>query len=171
MKQQPGGGAAERSKPAFEAEGSRVQHFQFGPWIFDVNKAHAMIAETPRETRQLPVQPWARFYGLDSTEEQRFSLFWPSANLDKDYAMTTDLSEPVLIATLRNNDGEDFPLLIDGTHRLYRAYAEGIAELPAYVLSADETLAVREDAFIGSSICWPSHDDTWRVGGGAEDGR
>jgi hypothetical protein len=68
---------------------------------------------------------------------------------DRHYAMTTDLHEPLLVATLRNKDGEQFPLVIDGTHRLYRAYIEHMTELTAYVLSVEETLAIREDGYIG----------------------
>jgi hypothetical protein len=60
--------------------------------------------------------------------------------------MTTDLTEPVIVAILHSQEhDEDYPLLIDGTHRLYRAYQEGVATLPAYVLDVAETLGIRED--------------------------
>lgn len=116
----------------------------------------------------MPVTPWARYYRLDSAEDESFSLFTPLPSFDRDYAMTTDLVEPVFVATLRRSEGEEFPLLIDGTHRLYRAYVEHVAELPAYVLTVDESLAIREDGFIGSSVYWPSHDRERFMGDSAE---
>ena len=148
--------------------GPRVQRFQFGPWLFNVNGARAIIAESPRQPRALPVEPWARFYGLDNTDEA-VSLF-SVQHLDRDYAMATDLDEPVLVATLRSSLSKQFPLLIDGTHRLYKAFVQGIAELPAYVLDADESLAIREDGFIGGSVYWPSHDERRLPGNPAEPG-
>jgi len=140
-----------------QAEGPRVQHFQFGPWLFNVNTARAIIAERPRDVRFLPVEPWAYFYGLDNTDEA-VSVF-SVQDLDRDYAMITDLDEPVLVATLRSSLSKHFPLLIDGTHRLYKAYVQGVAKLPAYVLDVDESLAIREDGFIGSAVHWPSYDE------------
>ena len=59
--------------------------------------------------------------------------------------MNTDLTEPLIIATLRTSDDRNSSLLIDGTHRLYRAYHEGLAELTAYVLDEAETQALRID--------------------------
>ena len=41
------------------------------------------------------------------------------------------------------------PLLIDGCHRLYKAAVTGRAEIPAFVLTADETLLIRSDAVLG----------------------
>ena len=150
MEQRPSDRGGERDR------GSRLQRFQFGPWLFNVNGARAIIAECPRDIKSLPVEPWAHFYGLDNTDDS-VSLF-SVQHLDRNYAMTTDLDEPVLVAMLRSSLNKQFPLLIDGTHRLYRAHVEHVAELPAYVLTAEESLAIREDGFIGSSVFWPSHD-------------
>ena len=147
MERQPSEGGDNQAQRRAETESPRMQRFQFGPWMFNVNRAQAIIAESPRETTQLPVAPWAQFYGLDNRGRVSVSLFSPRSEFDRDYAMTTDLSAPVLVATLRANDGDEFPLLIDGAHRLYRAYAEGVTTLPADVLSADESLAIREDAY------------------------
>jgi hypothetical protein len=164
MEQLPSGGGENRELAGEKAE--RVQHFQFGPWLFNVNGARAIIEDSPREPRNLPVVQWARFYGLDSVEGQTVSLFTPLPSFDRDYAMTTDLSEPLLVAALRSEEGEEFPLLIDGTHRLYRAFVEGVNELPAYLLSIEESLAIREDGAIGRSVHWPGRDP----GGAGEPG-
>lgn len=148
MEQFPGNIAAERrsNKPEESVE-QREQRFRFGPWVFDVAGALVIVAESPREPRPMPVEPWARFYGITEPVEGSIPLFGPR-DLDVDYALTTDLNEPVLIATMRNKAGGEFPLLIDGAHRLYRAYGEGVEKLPAYVLTADETVTIRQDGFI-----------------------
>jgi hypothetical protein len=49
----------------------------------------------------------------------------------------------VILATLRTRPGPA-ALLIDGIHRLYKASATGTAELPAYLLTQAETLAIRD---------------------------
>ncbi|MFF9178668.1 hypothetical protein [Streptomyces sp. NPDC014793] len=57
--------------------------------------------------------------------------------------MQTDLDEPVIIATMQL-DGNPALLLIDGVHRMYRAMSEGLSTLPAYILTVDETVKVRD---------------------------
>src|ERR1700733_5949355 len=130
MEQTPEGPGGDETKRSIE----RVQRFQFGPWLFSVDQAKTIIVKRPRGTLPIPVQPWAKFYGLDTPDGQSFSLFRPSSRFDAEYARTIDLDEPVILATLRGGRGKRFPLLIDGTHRLYRAQVEGVEELPAYVL-------------------------------------
>ena len=84
----------------------------------------------------LHVVPWATYYGLAEADLTHASFFAPQ-HLDREYAMTTDLDDPVLVATLRNSRGKLFSLLIDGTHRLYHAYKQGVLVLPAYLLDED----------------------------------
>jgi hypothetical protein len=126
----------------------------FGAFLFNVDRGLDTVTERPREARQVEVGPWARFFGFDVPEEAGVALFAPKY-LDPDYAMTTDLDEPVLIATLRGNEDRQFPLLIDGTHRIYKAHALGTASLPAYVLDEDESLTIRDDPFVGSEVYRP----------------
>jgi hypothetical protein len=74
------------------------------------------------------------------------SLIGPGPEFNRRYAMTTDLEKPVIVATLRSEEtGDESPLLIDGTHRLFRAYQDGVAALPAYVLSVEESLSIRRE--------------------------
>jgi hypothetical protein len=147
-----GGGGNERG------ERPRGQRFQFGPWLFNVDQAQALIAGKPRESVVASVPSMAHFYGLDAIGgEGRASVFTPTL-LDRDYAMTTDLEEPVIIAQLRTASGESFQLLIDGVHRLYRAYTERMEELPAYLLSIEESLSIREDPFAGSPLYTSARD-------------
>jgi hypothetical protein len=49
--------------------------------------------------------------------------------LDEEYAMTTDLLEPLIFVPFRGKDQ-----LIDGHHRLYKAAVLGVDDLFAYVL-------------------------------------
>jgi hypothetical protein len=53
------------------------------------------------------------------------------------------MAQPVIIATVPVSGGPPCPLLIDGTHRLYKAHTTGAAQLPAWVLTPAETLAIR----------------------------
>ena len=123
-----------------------AQWFQFGGWIFDVDRAQALLAEKPRAPQPLPVMPWVRQYGLDLLDHPETApILGVGPGFNREYAMTTDLSEPLIVATLRTSDHGHSPLLIDGTHRLYRAFREGLSELPAYVLDERETQAIRID--------------------------
>jgi hypothetical protein len=73
--------------------------------------------------------------------------------------MTTDLDDPVIIATLTTADGEpDGPLLTGGCHRLCKAAVTG-AGLPAFLLTAAETLSIRHPVI-----------PRIRPGGGCRDG-
>jgi hypothetical protein len=129
------------------------QRFHFGPWTFSIDAAEALIAARPRSIRRIDVATWAKAYGLtrlDNRDEHTVSLIGPASDgLDRVYAMTTDLAKPVIVAQLAINGQTPAPLLIDGTHRLYRAWSEGIAQLPAYLLTADETRQVHHDALLG----------------------
>ncbi len=69
--------------------------------------------------------------------------------------MTTDLDDPVIIATVPVPDGgPPAPLLIDGCHRLYKAAVTGREHLQSLWLTAEETLAVRHPATLGPGRRW-----------------
>lgn len=135
------------------------QFFVFGAFLFNVDRALERLAESPREPDPIGVADWARFFGFDLSKDEGIALFAPR-HLDPDYAMTTDLDEPVIIATLRGDEGRRYPLLIDGTHRIYKAYTLGEETLPAYVLDEEESLAIRDDPFASSQVHWPSYDQS-----------
>lgn len=139
-----------------QADVPRGQVFVFGAFLFNVDRALARIAETPREVRPVQVEPWARFFGFDLSQEDGIALFAPR-HLDPDYAMTTDLANPVLIATLRGDESH-YPLLIDGTNRIYKAYKLGVGTLPSYVLDEAESLSIRDDPFVSSEVHWRNRD-------------
>ena len=116
------------------------QIFQFGALSFDVEKAHLILWHAPRPRCRIPVEPWARLYGLDDNPA---SLIAPGPTFDRAYAMTTDLTRPVILALLETEDQLGNPILIDGCHRLYHANARGVIDLPAYQLTVTETRTIR----------------------------
>jgi hypothetical protein len=146
-----GGRGGTPPRPPAAAHGPR-QWFIFGPWAFDVTAAIGLLRAAPRPARPLPVRQWARAYGLDPAPAapRTASLVGPGPDFDPVYAMTTDLDEPVIIATITVSEGQPpSALLIDGCHRLYKAARLGRDELPSLVLTADETAAIRHDGVLG----------------------
>jgi hypothetical protein len=91
----------------------------------------------PRPPRPMPILPWARAYGLTldpGSGPRSVSLIGPGPGFDPGYAMTTDLDDPVIIASV-TVPGEPPALLIDGCHRLYKAARLGREHLPSLVLT------------------------------------
>ena len=133
--------------------GKPHQWFVLRPWLFDVTAATGLLRAAPRPAQPLPVMPWARAYGLipaPGTGPHAVSLIGPGPDFDPEYAMGTDLDEPVIIASIPGSGGEPpVPLLIDGCHRLYKAARLGREHQPSLVLTAAETLAIRHDAILG----------------------
>jgi hypothetical protein len=149
----PADGRGGSTLPRPPAAGKPQQWFTLRPWLFDVTAATWLLRAAPRPARPLPVEPWARAYGLlpaPGGSPRTVSLIGPGPDFDPQYAMTADLDEPVILATLTGPAGEPAgPLLIDGCHRLYKAAVTGRAEMQAFVLTAAETLLIRSDAVIG----------------------
>jgi len=140
--------------PRLPAAGQPQQWFTLRPWVFDVTLAGVLLRAAPRPPRMIPVADWARAYGLareSSSGRNAISLIGPGPDFSPEYAMTTDPDEPVILATLAGASGELTPLLIDGCHRLYKAAVTGRAKIPAFVLTAAETLLIRSDAVLGPS--------------------
>ncbi|KAB1116833.1 hypothetical protein F6X54_10135 [Micromonospora aurantiaca] len=129
------------------------QWFHFGPWVFSINAAQALIAASPRDTRPLNVPAWANAYGLahlDNPNPWATSLIGPTSTaLNRTYAMTTDLAQPLIVAQISVIGAPPGPLLIDGTHRLYRAWREHVPRLPAYLLTVQETRHIQDDLLLG----------------------
>jgi hypothetical protein len=148
-----GRGGSTPSRPS--AAGQPQQWFVLRPWLFDVTLANWLLRAAPRPARPLPVEPWARAYGLlpaPGGSPHTVSLIGPGPDFDPQYAMTTDLDKPVIIASVTaDGTGQPYPLLINGCHRLYKAAVTGRPELPALVLTAAETLSIRHEAVLGPS--------------------
>ena len=141
------------------------QWFRFGPWVYDVDAAIALLRAAPRPPQPLPVTAWARAYGLTrdpGSSPHAISLLGPGPGFDPGYAMTTSLDDPLIIATLTTAGGQlAGPLLIDGCHRLYKAAVTGLAELPAFMLTAAETLSIRHEITLGPGR-WAARTETRR---------
>ena len=140
------------SVPPRPPAGKPQQWFVLRPWVFDVTLAGVLLRAAPRPPVPIPVAAWARAYGLardPGSGRHAISLIGPGPDFSPEYAMTTDPDEPVILATLAGAGGEPTPLLIDGCHRLYKAAVTGRAEIPAFVLTAAETLLIRSDAVLG----------------------
>ncbi len=141
-------------KPEPDMTGRRApQWFHFGPWVFSIDAAEALIAAAPHERLDLDVTAWATAYGitrLDDRQPTSVNLIGPTRDaVDRDYAMTTDLTQPVILGQLAINNLPPAALLIDGVHRLYRAWREAIPRLPAHLLTVEETLRIQRDALLG----------------------
>jgi hypothetical protein len=111
-----------------------------------------LLRAAPRPPVPIPVAHWARAYGLardPAIGRHAIALIGPGPDFNPEYAMTTDPDDPVILATLTGSGGQPAPLLIDGCHRLYKAAVTGRAEIPAFVLTAAETLLIRSDAVLG----------------------
>ena len=129
------------------------QWFTLRPWLFDVTAATWLLHAAPCAPRPLAVEPWARAYGLlpaPAGSPDTISLIGPGPGFDPQYAMGTDLDEPLIIASVTaDGSGQPYPLLNDGCHRLYKAARLRREHLPCLVLTAGETLAIRHDATLG----------------------
>jgi hypothetical protein len=55
----------------------------------------------------------------------------------------------VLLGQISVNGSRPAALLIDGVHRLYHAWREGVPRLPAYLLTAEETRRIPHDKLLG----------------------
>ncbi|GLZ60979.1 hypothetical protein [Micromonospora sp. NBRC 107095] len=101
----------------------------------------------------MDVPAWAAAYGLaylDNPNPWATSLIGPTNTaLIRTYAMTTNLPEPLIVAQISVNEQPPATLLIDGPHRLYRAWPEHIPRLPAYVLTVEEIRQVQDDLLLG----------------------
>ena len=146
-----GRGGSTPPRPA-APDSATGQWFVFKPWVYDVDAAIRLLRAVPRPPQPLPVMAWARAYGLirdPGSDPHAVCLIGPGPGFDPGYAMTTGLDDPVIIATITTAGGEPAgPLLTGGCHRLYKAAVTG-AGLPAFVLTAAETLSIRHPVILG----------------------
>ncbi|MEV1319441.1 hypothetical protein AB0J14_25555 [Micromonospora arborensis] len=115
--------------------------------MFDINAALALIAAAPRAPQPLNVTAWANAYGLrhlDNPNPWATNLIGPTKNsLNRAYAMTADLTTPVIVCQIPITEQQPAPLLIDGTHRVYRAWRDQVPQLPAHLLTPAETQQIK----------------------------
>lgn len=98
--------------------------FTFATYTWDVSAALELAA--PLEVRPFVVRTALQLL--------------PFVHVDETHARTVPLTEPIILVPFRPVGS---PLPIDGWHRLWRAHAEGVTELPCQVLTEAQEARVR----------------------------
>jgi hypothetical protein len=101
-----------------------TEYLQFLAYRWDVTAAQAMAETMP--VRRLDPRLW-------------FPLL-SAVTVDEEYVRRADLSRPLILVKVRELQGS---LIIDGWHRLARARAEGVGDLPFVRLDEDQEFRVR----------------------------
>ena len=118
-----------------ESHQFEMHRFFVARW--DIVKARFIIQRTGKSIDRLPVLSAAKAYGFDKPYT---SEGW--ARIDPQRAMSeeVDTNVPVILALIaREQEGQPpIPLLIDGLHRLYKAYREQKTSIPCYALTPYE---------------------------------
>jgi hypothetical protein len=115
----------------------RPEFFRFGPLHFDIADLLRQIeaGTLPCKTSDWDIVDFAeRSLGLDRAHPERRPAVM-GAYIDYDYLPNVDadrLKVPVLIAVTKYGN-----MLIDGHHRVARAYLLGIDVLPAMLIDSD----------------------------------
>ena len=115
-----------KRKPHVRPRGGVVQYFEYGPFRFNVNKAIALAADR-RKYPLLMRRPSPDWIG-------------PGIEIDAHHVDDADLTQQVIFATLVQN-GQSWPLLIDGNHRVAKALRQQ-APIPVVTLDLADTLKV-----------------------------
>ena len=77
------------------------------------------------------------------------TVAWGSWHIDREYALTTDVTKPVMVVELvfrktpPDHDGSPIYQIIDGWHRIYHGRTLGLDVLPGLLLTAETERAVR----------------------------
>ena len=103
------------------------EDFDLAGHIFNVDKAKRLITKSPRSVEPIRVEDFAP-YLVDEIVRVR-------AAGSKKY----QLDVPVIVGTMKSGRR----ILLDGWHRLRKAMDTGIAELPAVILTHEETWAIK----------------------------
>jgi len=117
------------------------QYALVGGTLLDIEHAHRLLRAAPRATERIDVEAWGCMYGLDGNPHSPVGL---GPQFDPVHARTVDLTRPLILGTFATGPSRDldFLLIIDGSHRLFRAFTEARDSLPAHVLTATETRAI-----------------------------
>lgn len=103
---------------------------------WDIVQARFLIEQTNKPQGTLKVAPAAHAYGLAAPQTIDSPMY-----VDEGRAMSDaiDTGIPVILALIQGKEGtKPNPILIDGLHRLYKAYQEGKETIPCYALTPDE---------------------------------
>jgi len=126
----------ENFEPATADEGDEL--FPNGIFLFNITKMIAYIEKHPDEFAPEMV----------SVEDHRSSF----ASLDEDHIETTDYTKPVILAEIRPAVFN----VIDGNHRIEKAYRSNIELIPAYLLHPKDHMP-----FLTSVKSYQSYVEYW----------
>ena len=115
---------ADSSETVWEAR--LGEQFTFGGKRYDLAKAKELIKATPRPVEMRPLSQFK-------------AMYYEAVKIDWDKAEKTDTAVPVIVATENGT-----PVLVDGWHRYAKALRTRLTEIPAVVLTEDETKAIRK---------------------------
>lgn len=122
------------------------ENFDYFHMRWDVAKAWALVAEQTA-TDTINVENFARaMFGAPSPEAMADKTrIYFGVGVDAAWCIENDLdlTRPVLVVSRPLSDGEPITIPIDGYHRLYKAWHDGIESLPAILLTADQERKVR----------------------------
>lgn len=123
-------------------ESHRYEEHHFLVTRWDVVKARYLIQQTNKRLDTLTVKSAAKAYGFDKPQSMD-SLYYVDPVRAMSDAIDPDI--PVILALIaRERQGEPpIPILIDGYHRLYKAYREERIRIPCYALMPEEEQACR----------------------------
>jgi len=123
-----------------QRERYEVHRFFVVKW--DIVAARYFIQQTNKRLDSMPVAGAARAYNFDKPYVNTIETSSSFALIDPTRAMSEeiDTNVPVILALIaREKEGKrPIPLLIDGLHRLYKAYREEKETIPCYALTPNE---------------------------------
>jgi hypothetical protein len=131
---------------------SRGEYFNFLAFQWDISKAKRLVSNRKPDTHIRVEDVYGTFLSpydaepeVDADGNKSYSL--SLIRIDTEHALAMDVSrlaEPLIgVALPTGEDGGRDNILIDGWHRVYRAFHEGVETLPIYILNDDEELACR----------------------------
>ena len=104
-----------------------LQDFEFAGHFFNLDKAKRLIILHPRPIEMISVEE----YGAMLTDQ----IIRVKAASSTKYK----LDVPIIVGTLKSGSR----LVMDGWHRLRKALDSGVRELPAVILTGEETIRVK----------------------------
>src|SRR5260370_41777926 len=115
------------------------ESFRYFMVRWDIVKARYLIQKRNTAPDVLLVAITAHTYGLDTPRDSDKAVY--AVYIDEARAMSEAIATtiPVILALIQGDEGEEpKPLLIDGLHRLYKAFQEGKETIPCYALTPQE---------------------------------
>lgn len=128
-----------------------VEQFTYLHLAWDVAKAWDLVKDT-EPSGQIDVAEAARTFGaptaadmLPPADGSPVTRIYVGVGVDTAWCLANepDYTRPVLIARRPLPSGDEVTMMIDGYHRLWRAWHDGVETLPGIVLTAEQERACR----------------------------